>query len=152
MLDIWDEARPDELDTEADATLDVGKNLPNILMNEIDADGDKPDQHFDRCAAENSTVADELEGLEVFKQFVMDQWSGNVEEMVAALNLAWSTDVKPVQSHMSWVRMLVSCCADTDEVVKKYCFLHWVRCARQNKTVFDKAACELIGRLVANRS
>ena len=60
MLGVWDEARPDKLDTETDATLDVGQDLPAILMNEIDADGGKPDQHFDGRAAENSTVADEI--------------------------------------------------------------------------------------------
>ena len=70
MLDVWDEAGPDELDTEADVTLYVGQDLPDVLMNEIDADGEKPDQHFDGRAAENSTVADEIEAMEVFKQFV----------------------------------------------------------------------------------
>ena len=73
MLDVWVRAGPDDLDTEADATLDVGQDLPDILMNEIDAFGDKPDRYFDGRAAEKSTVADEIEAMEVFKQFVMDQ-------------------------------------------------------------------------------
>ena len=42
--------------------------------------------------------------------------------------------------------------ADTDEVVNKYCFVHWVWGARHNKTVFDKAAGELIGHLVEIRT
>ena len=88
-------------------------------MNEIDADGDKPDQHFDGRAAENSTVAEK-------KQFVTDQWSGNVKEMVAALLLAGPTDVQPRQKHIYLVRITVNCCTDTDEVVNKYCFVHGV--------------------------
>ena len=92
------------MDTEADVTLDVGQDLPDILLNEIDSDGDKPDQHFDDRAAENSTVADEIEATEMSKQFVMDQWSSNVKEMVTALNLAESTDAKPMQKHMLLVR------------------------------------------------
>ena len=95
-------------------------------MNEIDADGDKPDQHFNGRAAENSTVAEKIEAMEVFKQFVMDQWSGNVKEMVAALLLVGSTDVQPRQKHISLVRITVNCCTDTDEVVNKYCFVHGV--------------------------
>ena len=37
------------------------------------------------------------------------------------LNLTMSTDVKPI-----------NCCDDTDEVVIKFCFVHWVWGARQN--------------------
>ena len=70
--DVWDEAGPDELDTEADVTLEVGQDFPDILMNEIDVDGDEPDQHFDGRAAEHFTVADKSEAMEVFKQFVLD--------------------------------------------------------------------------------
>ena len=131
MLDVWVIARPDEVDTEADVTLEVGQDLQFIFTNEEDADGYKPDQHFDGhgpavaqsggprvqgsrgpvvrwsggpaawwsqspylCwhfhghAAENSTVSDEMEAIEVFKQFGADQRSGNVKEMVAARNLA----------------------------------------------------------------
>ena len=43
--------------------------MPDILMNEIDADGDKPDHHFDGHTVENSTVEDEIEVMEVIKQF-----------------------------------------------------------------------------------
>ena len=68
------------MDTEADVTLDVGQEFPDIFMNEIDVDGDEPDQHFDGRAAEHSTAADKIEAMEVFKQFVLDQWSGNVKE------------------------------------------------------------------------
>ena len=31
VFDVWDEARPDELDTEAGVTLDVGQELPDIF-------------------------------------------------------------------------------------------------------------------------
>ena len=96
VLDVWDEAWPDELDTDADVALDVGQDLSDILMNEVDAEGSKPDQQFDGRAAKNSIVAAEIEATELFKQFVMDQWSGNVKGMVAAFNLARSTDVKPM--------------------------------------------------------
>ena len=71
----------------------VGQDFPDIFMNEIDADGDKPDQHCDGHAAKSSTKANEIVAMEVFKQFDMDQRSGNVKEMVAALNLAKFTDV-----------------------------------------------------------
>ena len=43
VLDVWDDTGPDELDIEADVTLDVGQDLPYIIMNEIDADGNVPD-------------------------------------------------------------------------------------------------------------
>ena len=61
-------------------------------MNESDADDAKTDQHFDGHAATNSKMANEIEPMEVLKQFVVDQRSGNVKEMVAALNLARSSD------------------------------------------------------------
>ena len=57
VFDVWDETGADELDTEADATLDVGQDLPDILMNKVDAGGDTPDQHCDGRAAESSSVA-----------------------------------------------------------------------------------------------
>ena len=46
MLDVWDDAGTNELDTEADIALDDGQDLPVILMNEICADGDRLGQHF----------------------------------------------------------------------------------------------------------
>ena len=52
-----------------------------------------------------------------------------------------------MQEHMSLVRILASCCADTDEAVNKSCFAHWVWGARHSKTVFATAVGELIGRL-----
>ena len=119
MFNVWDEARPDELETGADVAHYVGQDLPDILMNEKDADGDKPHQQLDGRAAENSTEADEVEAMEVFKQFVMYQWSDNVEEVVAAPNLARSTDGKFMRQHMSLFGIPVHCCADTDEVVNK---------------------------------
>ena len=70
----------DELNTEGE--------LPDVLMNEMGADGDKADQHFDGHATENFTVANEIEAMEVFKQIVRDQWSGSVTEMVADFNRA----------------------------------------------------------------
>ena len=91
-------------------------------------------------------MADEIEAVAVFKQFGVDQGSGNVKVIIAARDLAWSTAAKPMQKYMSLVRIPVNCCADTDEVVYKYCFVHWVRGARHNK-----AAGELIGRLVKTR-
>ena len=39
-------------------------------------------------------MANWIEALEVFKQFDMDQRSGNVKEIVAAFNLAGSTEVE----------------------------------------------------------
>ena len=39
-------------------------------------------------------MANEIEALEVFKQFDMDQRSGNVKEIVAAFNLVGSTEVE----------------------------------------------------------
>ena len=45
---------------------------------------------------------------------------------------------------MSLVRFPVNCCAETDEVVNKYCFVVWVCGARRDTTVFHKAAGELI--------
>ena len=114
--------------------------------------GHKPDQHCDGRAAENSTVAEKIEAIEVFMQFVMDQCSGNVKEMVASLHLARSTDLKPMQKHMFLVRILVNCVRLTGEVVNKCCFVHWVWGARHNKTVLDKAAGELVGRLVEVRA
>ena len=39
-------------------------------------------------------MANEIEALEVFKQFDMDQRSGNVKEIVADFNLAGSTEVE----------------------------------------------------------
>ena len=71
----------------------VGQDFPDIFINEIDADDNKPDQNCDGHAAKSSTIANEIEAMEVFKQFDMDQRSGNVKEMVAALNLAQFTDV-----------------------------------------------------------
>ena len=53
---------------------------------------------------------------------------------------------------MSFVRISVNCHAETDEVVKKYCFVLWVLSARHNTTAFDKAAGELIERLVELRA
>ena len=55
---------------------------------------------------------------------------------------------KPMQKHMSLVRIPVNCCADTAEFVNKYCFVHMVWGPKQNKTVFDEPAGELIGLLV----
>ena len=69
MLDVWVIARPNEVDTEAAVTLEVGQNLLFIFTNEVDADGSKPDRHFDGHAAENSIAVDEIEAMEVFKQF-----------------------------------------------------------------------------------
>ena len=48
----------------------VGQNIPEIFMNEIDADGDNPDQHFDGHAAESSTKSYGIEAMEVFKELV----------------------------------------------------------------------------------
>ena len=84
-----------------------------MLMNEIDADGDKPDQHFNGRAAENSTVAEKIEAMEVFKQFVMDQWSGNVKEnggifLPRQVHGCRAHGTK----HMSLLRMSVNCCRE----------------------------------------
>ena len=106
-------------------TLDVGQDLLDILKNEIDADGDRPDQNLEGRAADNSTVTDEIEAMEMFQQFGMDQWSGHVNDMVAALNLARSTEVKPMHKHISLARISDNCCADADEVVDMYCSVHW---------------------------
>ena len=57
------------------------------------------------------------------------------------LNLAMSTDVKPI-----------NCCDDAVENLIKFCFVHWVWGARQNRRVFDTAAGELIGLLVEIRA
>ena len=65
MLDVWVKARPNEVDTEAAVTLEVGKDLLFIFTNEVDADGSKPDRHFDGHAAENSIAIDEI-AMEVF--------------------------------------------------------------------------------------
>ena len=73
-----------------------------------------------------TTVADEIEATEMSKRFVMDQWSSNVKDMVTSLNLTESTDANQMQRHMLLVRTPVNCCADTDEVVNKHCFLHRV--------------------------
>ena len=43
--------------------LDVGPDLPDVLMDEIDAECDTADKHFDGRAAENSTVADEIQAI-----------------------------------------------------------------------------------------
>ena len=76
-------------------------------MNEIHADGDKPDQHHDGHAAKSSAMANETEAMKVFKQFDMDQRSGNVKEKVAAFNLAGFTDVEfHCKNHMSLFRIL----------------------------------------------
>ena len=51
------------------------------------------------------TVADEIGATEVFKQFVVDQWSDTVKELVAACYLALgSTDVTKVhaRAHVPW--------------------------------------------------
>ena len=69
------------MDTEGDLTLESWTGFP---INEIDGDGDKPD----------STMANASKAMEVFKQFDVDQRGGNVQELVAAFNLAGSTDVK----------------------------------------------------------
>ena len=53
---------------------------------------------------------------------------------------------------MSLVRIPVNCCAETDEVVNKNCFVVWVGGARHNTTVFDNAAGELIERRVELRA
>ena len=48
MLNVWDEARPDELDTEADVNTRCWRGFaPILFMNGSDAGGDEPDQHFD---------------------------------------------------------------------------------------------------------
>ena len=70
----------------------VGQDFRDILMNDSDADDAKTDQHFDGHAATNSKMANEIERMEVLKQFVIDQRSANVKEMGAALNLARSSD------------------------------------------------------------
>ena len=92
MLDVRDEAGPDEVGIPQEMSHSkVGQDFRDILMNESDADDAKTDQHFDGHAATNSKMANEIEPMEVLKQFVIDQRSGNVKEMVAALNLARSS-------------------------------------------------------------
>ena len=81
MLDVSDETGPDELYTEADA-LDVGHDLLNIFMNEIDSDSDKPDHHVDGHAVDNTIKSDEIEGMEV-----LSSWSGLSG---AAMSKKWS--------------------------------------------------------------
>ena len=75
VLGVWDDAGTNELDTEADVTLDDGQDLPEILMNEIGADGVRPGQHFVGHAVESRTVADEFDAIDVFRQFAMDHWA-----------------------------------------------------------------------------
>ena len=65
MLDVWVKARPNEVDTEAAVTLEVGQDLLFIFTTEVDADGSKPDRHFHGHAAENSIARDEI-AMEVF--------------------------------------------------------------------------------------
>ena len=113
-------------------------------MNGSDAGGDKPDQHFDGRAGElhcgnrdwgdggAQSVCHGLSG-----KAMSNKWS-------LPLNLAKSIDVNPTKKHMSLVRIRASCCADTDEVVNKSCFAHWVWGARHIKTVFATAVGELI--------
>ena len=102
----------------------VGQDFPDIFINEIDADGDKPDQHCDGHAAKSSTKANEIVAMEVFKQFDMDQRSGNVKEMVAALNLAQFTDVECHRKStcLPFVS-LYTITTETDEVVNKCCLV-----------------------------
>ena len=104
--------------------------------------GDKPEQHFVLVTLlRTSTVAGEIEE-NGGSQGVLSWISGAAisKKRSQLLNLAMSTDVKPI-----------NCCDDTDEVVIKFCFVHWVWGARQNRTVFDTAAGELIGLLVEIR-
>ena len=70
-----------------------------------------------------------------------------VEEMVAALNLARSTDVKPMQKP-------ISCQLSPTQVRSSTSVALFSGCggARQNKTVFDKAAGEFTVRLVEIRA
>ena len=60
----------------------------------VGQDFPKPDLPFDGHAAYSTTMANGIEALEVFKQFDMDQRSGNVKEIVAAFNLAGSTELE----------------------------------------------------------
>ena len=55
-----------------------------------------------------------------------DAAGGSVKDTVAAFNVAMSLDVMPMQKHRSLARILVNCCAETVEVVNKYCFVHSV--------------------------
>ena len=59
-------------------------------MSEIDEDGDRADEHVLSRAAENSIVADGIEAMKVFKQFVMDQWRQCQRNGRSSLNLARS--------------------------------------------------------------
>ena len=60
----------------------------------VGQDFPKPDLHFDGHTAYSTTMANEIDAMKVFKQFDMDQRSGNVKEKVAAFNLAGSTNEK----------------------------------------------------------
>ena len=75
-----------------------------------------------------------------------DAAGGSVKDTVAAFNVATSLDVMPCKS-MSLARILVNCCAETDEVVKQVLLCPLGVWCEHNKRVFDKAAGELIGVL-----
>ena len=80
--------------------------------------------------------------MEVFKQFVMDQWSGNIRETVAALNLARSTDIKPMQSTCLWF-VFLSIVTPT-QIRSLTSMSVWELGAKHDKTVFDTAAGEFV--------
>ena len=73
-------------------------------MNETDADGDTSDQHF----------------------LMVTLLAAASKTRLRLSNVAMSLDVMPMQKHMSLARILVNCCAETVEVVNKYCFVHSV--------------------------
>ena len=91
----------------------------------VGQDFPRPDLHFDGHAAYSATMANGIEALEVFKQFDMDQRSGNFKEIVAAFNLAGSTEV---EFHCKSTCLSFPCqfLRRKREVVNKFCFVVWV--------------------------
>ena len=133
MLGVWDEAGPDELDTEGDVTLESWTGFPNptcLLMVTL------------LKAPQWQTI---LRQWRSSSSLTWISGAAMLKKIVAAFNLAGFTDVEfHCKNHMSLVRILANSNTEKDEVVNKYCFVVWVWGARHNTTVFHKAAGELI--------
>ena len=141
MLDVWDEAGPDELDTEGDVTLEswtgFSQNPTCLLMVTLlkALQWQTRLRHW-RCSSSLTLIS----GAAMLKK--LSQLS------ILLGSLMWSSTAK-THVFSSYPCELLR---RKREVVNKYCFVVWVGGARHNTTVFDNAAGELIERLVELRA
>ena len=141
MLGVWDEAGPDELDTEGDVTLDswtgFSRNSTCLLMvTLLKAPQWQTRLRQWRCSSSLTWIS----GAAMLKK--LSQLS------ILLGPLKWSSTAKAHVFRSYPCQFLHR----KREVVNKYCFVVWVWGARHNTTVIHKAAGELIERRVELRA